>query len=61
MKALITIITYILLIAGCLLLAFVALGMGLLLVAAVATKQWLLIPVVLLPIWGFFCMLDNGP
>lgn len=61
MKTLLTIIKYILLGACAALLAFVAIGLGLLLVAAVVTKEWLLIPVVLLPIWGFFCMLDSGP
>lgn len=61
MKTLLTIIKYILLGAGAALLAFVAIGLGLLLVAAVVTKEWLLIPVVLIPIWGFFCLLDSSP
>lgn len=59
MKTLLTIIKYILLGAGATLLAFVALGLCLLLVAAVVTKTWLLIPVVLLPVWAFFCLLDS--
>lgn len=61
MKTLLTIIKYILLGAGATLLALVGLGLCLLLVAAVVTKEWLLIPVVLLPIWGFFCLLDSNP
>lgn len=59
MKILLTIIKHILLVAGVALLAFVALGLCLLLVAAVVTKTWLLIPVVLLPVWAFFCLLDS--
>lgn len=61
MKTLLTIIKYILLGAGATLLVLVALGLCLLLVAAVVTKEWLLIPVVLFPIWGFLCLLDSGP
>lgn len=61
MKTLLTIIKYILLGAGAALLVFVTLGLCLLLVAAVVTKEWLLIPVVLLPIWAFFCLLDSSP
>lgn len=60
MKILMTIIKRILLIAGVALLAFVALVLCLLLVAAVVTKTWLLIPVVLLPVWAFFCLLDSN-
>lgn len=61
MKILRTIIKHILLGAAAALLVFVALGLCLLLVAAVVTKEWLLIPVVLLPIWAFFCLLDSNP
>ena len=61
MKILRTIIKYILLGTAATLLALVALGLCLLLVAAVVTKEWLLIPVVLIPIWGFFCLLDSSP
>lgn len=61
MKTLLTIIKYILLGACATLLALVALGLCLLLVSAVVTKEWLLIPVVLIPIWAFFCLLDSSP
>lgn len=61
METLLTVIKYILITTGVVLLASVALGLCLLIVAAVVTQEWLLIPVVLLPIWAFFCLLDSNP
>lgn len=60
MKILRTVIKYILLTAGVVLLAFVALVLCLLLVAAVVTKEWLLFPVVLIPVWAFICLLESN-